>query len=575
MAVATRHAAEPTHSATGLQRWRPGPELRWWLSATGIALLVTALPTLVTVAFGPPELDHVGTYWFGRDYGQYQAVMREAASNPGWLVHNRYTAEPHAPILLYPFYVAIGKLGALLGTAPERVFALFEWLGRLALLGSVYVFASTFLPGIRQRRLAWLLTLSCVGLAGWALPLVGLSRLVGLPQLGDAGARAASLYLEINTFGVLLSAPHLMLGLALTLAHVPLHLRAREASPRWLALLGLATVSLSLVHQFNLPVVASVLGVDALLEARARWRRGQRRWSFVLRPLVGPTVVTLLALPMALYNVLLFQADPFWSGTYGAQNKMPASPPWALPVDFGLLLLAAPLAWPAMRSWPADRRRVLLLWVLMGLLWWYVPVPYQRRFAFGVQPGLAVLGAAGLLWGFQWLRQHGWPARRRTLLGAAIAVATLFTPLLVFASLLVSAAGNQPIEVYLWTRAERQAAEWLAQRTTANDVALAHTLHANVLVGYFDGRVVLGHIVATRESDRKKAEMERFYRADTSRDERSDLLRSSGAAWVALGPRERQLGLDSLDEQPDLRLEYDRDGVQWYRVVPTPTRSPG
>ena len=117
---------------------------------------------------------------------------------------------------------------------------------------------------------------------------------------------------------------------------------------------------------------------------------GRRAWPAAL-------VAGIAAAPMAAYSLLLYQTDPFWSGTYSAQNLMPAPAPWSLPFDFGLVLLVAPLSWPIVRHWPAERRRLILLWICLGLLWMYAPVAYQRRFAFGVQPALAVLAGIGLV----------------------------------------------------------------------------------------------------------------------------------------------------------------------------------
>src|SRR5207248_9214508 len=171
--------------------------------------------------------------------------------------------------------------------------------------------------------------------------------------------------------------------LALTLLCVPIYLRALQRGGSWIALLGGTVLTLSLVHSFNTPVLVSVL------VAHAVWT-GRRAWPAAI-------VAAVAAAPMALYSILLYQTDPFWSGTYSLQNLMPSPAPWLLPLDFGLVLLAAPFAWPRLRSWPLERRRLILLWVLVGVVFMYAPVPYQRRFAFGVQPGLAVLAAVGLV----------------------------------------------------------------------------------------------------------------------------------------------------------------------------------
>jgi hypothetical protein len=148
----------------------------------------------------------------------------------------------------------------------------------------------------------------------------------------------------------------------------------------------------------------------------------------------------------------------------------------------------------------------------------------------------------------------------------AFVVAALSTSALVYVALIASAATNKPAEVYLWTRAEARAAEWLASRTDAEDVVLASTPFANPLVGAFDGRVVHGHIVATRDSAAKQALVARFFAADATPAERSDILANTGATVVALGPHERALGAQSLDDQPELERVYEQDGMAFFGV---------
>jgi hypothetical protein len=245
---------------------------------------------------------------------------------------------------------------------------------------------------------------------------------------------------------------------------------------------------------------------------------------------------------------------------------MPAPPLWSLPVDFGLVLLAAPLAWSVVRHWPSERRRLILLWISFGLVWMYAPVPFQRRFAFGVQPALAVLAAAGLFDLNARLRAHPVRYLPRRLVNYTAALAAISTSLLVYISLLASAVQNRPAEVYLWSRSEAAAADWLGAHTTVHDVVLASTEFANPMGGAIDGRVVHGHIVATLDSPLKEGLVHRFYAADASPEERAQILRLSFATLVALGPQERALGVTMLTGQPGLDLIYDRDGVQLFHV---------
>lgn len=533
---------------------RPRPVDAPWLAGAALALvLLCGLPYLLAAVFGPKDLERIGTFWFMRDFSQYQAAMREGASQAGWLIHDHFSAEAHTPALMYPLYVAAGKLAALLHVSDLAIFTALEWLGRLAVLGAVYAFSATFLRETRQRRLAVLLALGTLGLDTIAALARAAFEAVGLSDLAQLLPDAINPYLEVSSFGALLSAPHLMLGLALTLLCAPLYLRAVNQGDRWVALLGATVLILSLVHSFNTPVLVTVLLGHAALSGRKAWPAG--------------IVAAAAAAPMALYSLALYATDPFWAGTYNVQNLMPSPAPGLLPLDFGVVLLAAPLAWRAVCRWPSERRKLILLWIAAGLVWMYAPVPYQRRFAFGVQPALAVLAAVGLYQLQAWLAAKNVGRWRTRLVNYTVVVAALSTSILVYLALLASAVSNKPAEVYLWSHAEATAADWISSHSSASDVVLASTEFANPLAGVIDGRVVHGHIVATLHSDEKSGWVQTFFGSDTSREERSQILADSGATLVAFGPRERALGATDLGGQTELQLLYDQEGVQIFRVV--------
>jgi hypothetical protein len=218
------------------------------------------------------------------------------------------------------------------------------------------------------------------------------------------------------------------------------------------------------------------------------------------------------------------------------------------------------------RRWPAEQRWLILLWIGFGLVWMYVPVAYQRRFAFGVQPALAVCAAVGLLHLNAWLRALSVGGLGRRVVNYGIALAAISTSLLVYVALLSSAMVNKPAEVYLWSRAEANAAVWLGAHTGADDVVLASTDFANPMVSVIDGRVVHGHTVATLDSPGKEGLVRRFYAPATDHDGRAGILLVSAATVVAVGPRERALGAPDLRCDPALDLMYDVDGVEFYRV---------
>lgn len=518
------------------------------LGAVLAVLGISAIPLALGAVLGPRDLVLGGTLWFVQDAPQYFAAMREGASAGSWLIHDHFSAEPHAEAFMFPLYVGLGKLAAGAGWSNQAMFAAAEWIGRVLVVLSLAWFAATFLDDRRARRLAVLLALGTLGLAGWAIPWWLMQRAVGGGVSGIGVAPNVNVFLEMGSFGVLFAAPHIMFGLALTLATAPLALRAQRGGRRWTALLAACTISLALVHPFNLPVLLSVLAADGGLRARA-----QRS----LRPLVPPALAILAALPLLAATVLPFLVDPFWARTYGAQNQMPAPPPWSLPIDYGLVLLAAPFGAIAARGWRDEQRRLLLLWVGLGLLWLYVPVPYQRRFAFGTQPALAVLAAAGLLGANAWMRERAWDGLRRRAVNYAVALAASMTLVMTYLSLIASVTTNRPVPVYSWTRAEADAASWLAGKSDERTVVLASPAFSNPLAGAIDGRVIAGHPVATLDMLGKEALVRSAFAGSV------DALCRSGATIAALGPSEVELGGESLLKLPGVRTLRERDGVAW------------
>jgi hypothetical protein len=246
---------------------------------------------------------------------------------------------------------------------------------------------------------------------------------------------------------------------------------------------------------------------------------------------------------------------------------MPAPPVWALPADLGLVLIASVAGWRGTRHWPADARRLLWIAAGMGLVWLYAPVPYQRRFAFGVQPVLALLAAAGLLWVNAWMREHAWGPIRRRLVNYSVALAAVMTSIIVLAGLLASVVLNAPTPVYLLSAAEQRAADWLAQNSTAGDVVLASKDVSNPLVGTIAGRTVHGHPVATRDARMKAAHVDVFYAAATPASERLAIARRLEATMVIVGPSERALGSTGLGGVDGLERVYEQDGVQVFRLT--------
>lgn len=540
--------AQPTAVSAAVGHIAPA---EWrWLAALGAGLgALLAVPYAVWLLAGPAALVHIGSFWYPRDFMVYLAAMHQGAESPSWLIVDRFTPEPHAPVFMFPVYVALGKLAALLRVPLLAVYYAAEWGGRLALLAALYGFAAAFLPTVGQRRLALGLMLMGTNLGLWA----ALALLALQPAAASPEALALGASLEVTTLGVFLAPLHLMLGLACTLWAVAAYAAATTpgtGARAWLALTA-AILGLGLVHPFNLAVVVGVLASHAALEGVST-----RCWPS--RAALAVAVAGAVALPFVAYNYATFRLDPFWSVVYSAQNEVPSPAPPRLLIDYGPVLWLAPLA---LRAWPrpwSSRQRLVLLWVALLLVALYAPVPFQRRLAFGLQPGLAVLAAAGLAWlGLQLAP----PGRRR--LGIALLLAGLPTAAFLYAGMVLSAATNYPVEVYAARRDEWAAGEWLAAHMAPDEVVLATEESGFWLAALVPGRVFLGHKGITYDVADKRAVVDAVLTA--SPGEVARMLAAHGIHYLYYGPRERARG--PLAEAPGLVLVYQTPEVAIYRVA--------
>jgi len=546
-------------------------EARWIVGWTIVVLALTLVLHPLSWWFGPADLVHYGSFWFPADFGQYMAAMREGHRSPDWTVYNPYTSEDHAPILMYAPYVALGKVAALVGAAPLDLYYGVEIVARSALVPSIYLFMAAFLADPRQRRAGFILSMFSVGLGFWlglfSTPLKALGLDVQLDQQANA-------YLELNTFGAFLAAPHITVGLAQTLLAAVLWVGALDRFRRWrvaAALLALDVGLLTIVHPFNAPVLTAVLCIASLavgLKVRhLRWRAA----------LLAVGVATSAA-PLSLYYVYTFTLEPVWSWTYGRQNTM-ASPPieWVAP-NFGVVAFLAPVGLLLWRRRSAAASALLVVWIVVGIAAMYLPVPYQRRLGFGLQPALSCLAGVALVMAFNRLKtvsiacagRRSWRVARLLLPRLALypfALLAFGTTLFFYVGIVHTLATNDAIPIYQLTRAEAQAGAWLDEHAGPDAVVLTHPDTGTGFPNVFGGRVFVGHIVATYRYPEKVGLVRAFFDESSPDVDRRALLDAYGIDYVFHGPRERGLGHFDPSNVPYLRRVYEQDGVAVYEVV--------
>jgi hypothetical protein len=285
-----------------------------------------------------------------------------------------------------------------------------------------------------------------------------------------------------------------------------------------LAKLAVLSAVVALLHPFHAPVLLGAMFVAGLLWWRSHGSAAN---------LIGAIVAGVAALPVLLPTVTTFSLQPFWVSTYTSQNLLPSPAPHELLVDLGVTLLLALLGAYVLRGRVAPFG--LLLWLLLALIAMYLPVPYQRRLSFGIEPMLAVLAANALIEASRRLA----PRATALLRLGTVALAASST-VLVLVSVVASGVGSGPLPVYRSTPDLDAAAAWLDSQANANDVIMADWDASNYLAARTPARVYGGHPVATLHPDQKKFAIATVFAHPSS----LIVARSLGAQWLVYGPNE-------------------------------------
>ncbi len=130
----------------------PTKQERYWvLACAAILLLLYGIPALWAFLCPPEGFQLYRAWTYGEDYAVYRSAMAQGYAGD-WLILNRFTPEPHDPVLLYPVYVLLGHAARLLPLPLEVPYLITSALGAACLALALYVFAAAFLIRLAETQ---------------------------------------------------------------------------------------------------------------------------------------------------------------------------------------------------------------------------------------------------------------------------------------------------------------------------------------------------------------------------------------------------------------------------------------
>jgi hypothetical protein len=508
----------------------------------GSLLLATVVPLAIASWQIPTASVFTGYLVIARDAFVYQALWRAGWSG-AWLFHPLYSGEPQPGILIYPWYLWTGHVvGALSG---PWLYHTLRLAAGAALLRAIWSLTATFYRPSPVRRWAFLLA-ALGGGVGAFLPLNA--------HLGPLPLRATeSLVSGTSAADILSMAPHLAWAAALLCWVFTACLRwTRVPDRRWLAGGLAALIGLELIYpQLAMLAIATMLG----------WAMLRRR----RRGLLFAEAATLAAAPYLVYLAWAHARVPSAFIGIGATAQVPFHFDVGDPFGFVVLSHLVATALIAVAIVMRRLRGDLFLpavWIVVVTAFMFVPFARTivgRSYLASSIP-FGILAAAGLVAFLRRLPRGPW--RRRGLL-LALAGSSLFGIVSLVEPYAIAGLQLDPRAEYE-RQGEAAVLQWLAPRSTAQDLVLTTYLDGVFVPAQTNARAYVGHPDQTVDVV-AKADAAVAYFSSWDVSERDAFLRSNGIDYVLA----RDLTTAArLRDDPRLRAVHSAGGDTLFQVVP-------
>jgi hypothetical protein len=515
-------------------------EYRWVWVVSLLLLAIGSLPIITGYAIQTPGQRFTGAIYDQQDYAVHLAAMHYGEQG-GWGYQMRFTSETQPVTFLKTFYVILGHFGGWLQIPAAGLYqAARLGFGLLACL-SIYRLMTRVFPSIKQRRLAFLLTMLGAGM-GWFQVFSGLVSAQVAPV--DLWLSDAYPLFSIDLF------PHFSATIAALAIAITAFLD-QTVRPRWrnIAVIAACAILVQIVNP--IAFILADLAMAGIL-VFFFWRNHRVDIPLAL----GLGLIAVIQIPLALYSFFLLTRDPVWS-IFTAQNATPSPAPFHYLFGFGLFWPFA--IWGAVSAFRTrSDTGWAAIWVIGAFGLAYLPVAIQRRFLLAITLPLAILATPNLL------RFSGW-LRARLRLGAntgaylVIGLASISTFLLI--GILTLNVLKRTSPQFEPTKLV-QAVDWLGKNGASEDVVLASEPTSLLVAIRTPLRLYSGHTMETLHYLEKVQALQRFSRAEQP----SGWLGSQGITWVVFGPHELDWQVAATDPS-GMEIAYRNDLVRIYQVL--------
>lgn len=515
-----------------LLRLGPG-EWRWPVAAALVVMALTCLPYFFGSFITPPGAQYTGLLYNTPDQAVYLSYMRQA--HDGHLLFiDQFTTEPQQPWFFHILFLKLGTLSRITGLSLIAVFQVARVVCGAMLLVALYLFGAQFIQNIRARRFFLLFAAFASGF-GWLYTLL-FHPTGNQPHPPDFGPGV--IMPEIVTFLSLLTSPLFCAALTLLVLVLLLTILALDRRSWKLALLaGVVGMGLANIHSYDMiPLAATIvlyLVARTIMFRRFVWQ------EWVLAAIIGaPSAIPLL------YQVHIYSNLPVFRLKAEVKTLSPPVAHYLLAMGISFLLAIPGAVLALRRSRTAPVFILPVIWFVATLACSYLPFPFQRKMAEGMQIPLTLLAAVFV--SSSLLDTNRLQVRYGILIAALLVIVSFPSNAFFLGKVSndlqsINGESTRYLLPPLYLRDDQvETLDWLNQRHMRdNEAVLCNSMLGAYVPSWTGARTYIGHWSETLDYQGKLRIFAAFIRGTMPNDQRRDLLRSQHIRYIIVGPEER------------------------------------
>ena len=462
------------------------------------------------------------------DGQSYLAKMKEGW-NGEWLFRLPYSPNPGVGQPIFLFYIFLGFLSKGLNIPIDIFFHLARVAAALFLAWTLYRLAQ---KSLGRKGLLWGMLFMLFGSGmGWLLLFFWKEVPVDF--------FVAEMYPFLSSY----TNPHFPLGLGLLIWILIKSVDYENLKDAWIIfLLGIV---LSIVLPFGIVNVLCNYGVYFIWSMLEKERRA-----------IAPILALLSGGGLyLLYQFIIIRTDPALS-LWDKQNI--TSAPNLLNLVMGLAPLILVLTW-GMKSFIkaqlSSYQKILLIWIVCGLILTFIPFNLQRRFLTGLYIPVAILTV------FVVDKANLQRFKKKIVFNFILMLSVISNLLLLVMGF--SAITQKNNTMFLSVR-EYRSLNWLKEHSDKEDIILASPELSLFIPNIAERRVVYGHPFETIDADKQKANVIKYFSGSMDPQEKETFFRDNRIRYVLFVSEDDPINV--LRPEFNQGPIYEEDGVKIFEI---------